>query len=636
MSYLPVLILALLAIVNLFVFAFFLWTACKIPGVRRTGAASEDPPMVGIRFRRALGTVAVLSMGGILLSLAWWWLTPRQSEIEPWLSIIPLALHFVLILAVLRWLVCPTLGRMLLVTLLFEGFVLAYTLAFVFAVHSTFVHPYIMPTGSMAETLNGYHKDVTCPTCGCDFAINCSAEADPVEGRRSSITYACICPNCRQAIHFPSAPASHSQEYPHSISLADPGIQGGDRFFTGRGLLGPEAIPPRRFDLFAHEFRSRGRTVEYVKRIMGMPGETVALRGGDVYVLAADKGLAYDDAEAMRKVNDTPEGREFTHANDPEALERFKKGRFEILRKSPEQILALRHLVYDDTHRAKEQPARWRNDDGWKTDGNRFHSAAGEGVAWLRYRHLLPDNHDKPALLTDLSGYNTYQNLFHRPLLGNNWVGDLLLECQVVLDKPQGELTLELSRGVDRFRARWDLSNGVCTLLRVADGDEQPLENKPTRLKTKGSYRLRFANVDERLVVWVNDELPFGEGVSHSPPKQAGPTEKNDLQPAGIGVRGGEVEIGAIRLFRDVYYTMGENPSAPDVADFSPTDPETWNELRQPPIRTFYVQPGHYFMLGDNSPESSDSRFWGSIPHRHLLGKALFVYYPWKRIGPLR
>jgi signal peptidase I len=40
------------------------------------------------------------------------------------------------------------------------------------------------------------------------------------------------------------------------------------------------------------------------------------------------------------------------------------------------------------------------------------------------------------------------------------------------------------------------------------------------------------------------------------------------------------------------------------------------------------VQPGHYLCLGDNSPESSDSRQWGAVPERLMLGRALAVYYP--------
>jgi signal peptidase I len=46
---------------------------------------------------------------------------------------------------------------------------------------------------------------------------------------------------------------------------------------------------------------------------------------------------------------------------------------------------------------------------------------------------------------------------------------------------------------------------------------------------------------------------------------------------------------------------------------------------------TYYVQPGHYLALGDNSAQSSDSRDWGVVPERLMVGKAVFVFWP----GPL-
>ena len=47
----------------------------------------------------------------------------------------------------------------------------------------------------------------------------------------------------------------------------------------------------------------------------------------------------------------------------------------------------------------------------------------------------------------------------------------------------------------------------------------------------------------------------------------------------------------------------------------------------------YYVQPGHYLCLGDNSAHSSDSRSWGLVPERLMLGKAVFVFFPVGRLG---
>ncbi|MEM1112729.1 MAG: signal peptidase I [Pseudomonadota bacterium] len=41
------------------------------------------------------------------------------------------------------------------------------------------------------------------------------------------------------------------------------------------------------------------------------------------------------------------------------------------------------------------------------------------------------------------------------------------------------------------------------------------------------------------------------------------------------------------------------------------------------------VKPGHYFMMGDNRDNSSDSRIWGQVPERDIVGKAFAVWMHW-------
>jgi signal peptidase I len=45
------------------------------------------------------------------------------------------------------------------------------------------------------------------------------------------------------------------------------------------------------------------------------------------------------------------------------------------------------------------------------------------------------------------------------------------------------------------------------------------------------------------------------------------------------------------------------------------------------------VPPGDYFMMGDNRGQSDDSRFWGPIPGKWVIGEAFFTYWPPDRIG---
>ncbi len=44
------------------------------------------------------------------------------------------------------------------------------------------------------------------------------------------------------------------------------------------------------------------------------------------------------------------------------------------------------------------------------------------------------------------------------------------------------------------------------------------------------------------------------------------------------------------------------------------------------------VPKGNFYVLGDNSPNSMDSRYWGFVPDRNLVGKAFIIHWPLNRI----
>jgi signal peptidase I len=64
-----------------------------------------------------------------------------------------------------------------------------------------------------------------------------------------------------------------------------------------------------------------------------------------------------------------------------------------------------------------------------------------------------------------------------------------------------------------------------------------------------------------------------------------------------------------------------------------------------PPDPMYFMHPGEvvtvperaFFAMGDNSPDSADSRFWGFVPEADVVGRPLWIYYPFtRRWGPAR
>jgi signal peptidase I len=72
----------------------------------------------------------------------------------------------------------------------------------------------------------------------------------------------------------------------------------------------------------------------------------------------------------------------------------------------------------------------------------------------------------------------------------------------------------------------------------------------------------------------------------------------------------------AVRYQPDRYYGHGSIPDRPDV------EPELAIG------KDFHVRPDHLFVMGDNTMNSLDSRYWGDFPEEKVIGKAFFVYWP--------
>ena len=513
---------------------------------------------------------------------------------------------------------------------------------------------FVIPTGSMAETLYGYQKIITCPKCGHEFPVNSNDEVEgaaednkPGAPKRAVEMTGYVCPNCRHEGTFPTEPDGSKVERPVS-----PSNNSGDRVLVLKPIF--HLKEPSRGDVVVFKYpqspQERQIAQNYIKRAMGFGGETIAIHNGDLYVTRSldypADAISPDGALLYTRPTDPLDVWmwKYMYANNQKAKDLFEKskekgfpigeGGFEIIHKTVDHILADRRIVWDNDRQPAELaglvPPRWfaaADAKSWNGDDAkqpRVFTHAGDTLEWIRYRHLVPTSPWKtpeeaqtatPKHIDNVLGYNSEVSRFRenqnkRPSRAQheeNWVGDLILECEAVVDA-NAEVKLELSKGVNRFQATF--GNGAVKLASIGPGAKE-FGSRPCKV-TNGTYKLRFANVDCRLHVWVDGKLiDFGIEADYLPgstvPTNASQqyTQENDIDaPASIGAKG-SATVRAVKLHRDVFYTQGEGINF-----------------------LYYVQPGHTMCMGDNSAQSSDSRSWGVVPDRLMLGKAVFVFWP--------
>ena len=537
-----------------------------------------------------------------------------------------------------------------------EAIVVAFILALL--VRGFVAEAFVIPTGSMAPTLMGRHKEVDCPQCGYVYSVNAAEEAEGLhagtpEGRVASG----ICLNCRYQYRLAKEPSFK-----------------GDRILVMKFPYELPRLPlssgPKRWDVMVFRYPEKPEE-SYIKRLVGLPGDTVRIWYGDISIKPAGS-------------------REFHQEHRPLYHQQ-----------------AMQMMVYDDHHRPKalkDRPEwqRWVSTDGesWAeetaTPGSFVAKSNPDTWAELRYRHLVPDpvqwnaleanetpaRAPKPNLITDFYSYNTNLSARASDLTAprpdgdseyawnqSDWVGDLTLSAKVNAQGTSGKVRFELIEGGVSNRAEVDLATGIVTVFH----GEEKVGEAGSSLKAGGSHDVRFANVDNRLTLWVDNATVFGDGLIYSDPdpnRHPDPTIE-DLSPARIASQGAEVRVSDLVLKRDIYYTLN-----PGRIDYSfgrswddpklPRNPVELAEMLADPARVaafsplsysdYPVSDNGYLMLGDNSPRSKDSRAWSDedkydetnqsgwdhahrerweVPRKMLTGKAFSVYWPHgKPFGP--
>jgi signal peptidase I len=534
-----------------------------------------------------------------------------------------------------------------------ESIVVAFILAFLFRTFEA--EAFVIPTGSMAPTLYGRHIEFVCSKCGTNSVVGASSELDRNSNfyvPRNRIASA-VCPNC----HYEN-PVFDVKRRGTAVGL--PAFRG-DRILVNKFPY--EFWEPERWDVVVFKYPEDPKT-NYIKRLVGLPGEEIQIEWGDVYVrkdLDAPFGIARKKDPNKQKKLQIP-----VYDNDRPARDLYKWG-------WPERWAALR--------KKQQNESLWVDDpNGWNAnyqDRTFEIDAKNTDVEhWIRYRHIVPTADDwnklengaalghqpKPTLITDFCFYNAY-TVGHGEEIGRDdvyWVGDLTLDLEVEIRRPDGALLLELVRGGYKYRCRFDLKTGEVTLFYIDEveepeppREEHVLATATTALNHAGRFEISFANVDQRLCLWIDHKLiDFGAKNEYDRPDLRGPV-LNDLAPVGVAAQRSNVKVSHLVLRRDIYYRADAFPSPQTQYEYGGNLPNEHDKLRQylhdpQQWATEYIAdrrsarfeklgPDEFFMMGDNSPHSQDSRLWPNTrgaEHRHavprtaLVGKAFFVYWP--------
>ncbi len=549
-----------------------------------------------------------------------------------------------------------------------ESIVIAFVLAFLFRTFEA--EAFVIPTGSMAPTLMGQHKDTTCNKCGFSFRVSASQEEPPdyitSPAERASWparhrVMAFTCPNCRYQMRFGEG-APDGPVPPPSYK--------GDRLLVGK--LSYEVGDPKRWDVAVFKFPESAR-INFIKRVAGVPNETVVISHGDVLTSAEEFTDAAIDPRSALQLKQ--EGAAPISAQEVAALR--QAGTLTIARKSPDKVQAILQTVYDNNYQLSEpwltkfaprwSPGEPERDQSWQAlDGGKAFQceAGGDDDRWLVYRHQIPSAADWLAalkaqesappikvsshLITDFYAYNTgvsadnmsssrsHDRFYPGETPDQNWVGDLSLDCRLQTQGGEGEAILALVEGGCIFTCRIELSSGQASFSISRDPSFKA--TAPTPVRGAGSHHVEFANIDDELFLWVDGKPIEFEG-RYGPLNNVVPTA-DDLRPARVGSRGAAIQVSDLRVRRDVYYTDPQlDGGAPlfGASNFF-SEPNHWGEFAHLPGVAYVLGEDEYLMLGDNSPQSKDSRLWlhrGAdgrqeyyVKRDLMIGKALYIYWP--------
>jgi signal peptidase I len=509
-----------------------------------------------------------------------------------------------------------------------SSLIIAFMLAFLF--RGFVIEGFQIPTGSMAPTLMGKHIRFQGEHSGYDW------ETGPWTYQNPRVRRA---PLRKQEGIRVQDPMSGFEMVQANRRLA-----AGDRVFVLKYL--PWLHHPERWDVVV--FKNPGEHINYIKRLIGLPGEQLAIVDGDVFTRQFVEGQT-----------------------ELGGWESWAKDDWQIQRKPERVQRTMLQEVFDSSYTPLEpsefKPPFTGVGSGWDGLGyGRSYTYSNASPTSLEWNGSRP--------ITDRNAYNQTFNRFE--LFQDSKVpsgaspfpsSDIALSCNIRSEASGMSLSPTIEARGMQFRAKIDLSNGSAT-VQMRDRSMSD-ESVPWTEIDAGSFagvgenewaHVEFWHIDQALSVFIDGVLVAGgteNGAYTLTPAQRASAAMGmpwiDLETypgAGDGIttlgvfhkmnlyrkpkvrwdfEGGAFTLSNVRVQRDIAYHINQrDPTRGAHPDFFPT-----------------LSDEQFFMCGDNSSNSMDSRLWGKndingwvrqevddtpgVVNRDLVvGKAFVVYFP--------
>lgn len=360
------------------------------------------------------------------------------------------------------------------------------------------VEAFKIPTGSMAPTLLGAHKDIKCPNCNWRFYRNDN------EGKIA------FCPNCM-----------------YKIDTHNLGNRGGNRILVNKIFYKFAKPNPKRWDVLVFKYprydvtckscsykrddvewregmkcpscgstKLRKKQKNYIKRLVGLPDETLQVINGNLYI------------------------------NN------------HIQRKPPEVQNALWVTVYNSNYSPKRKMfTSWVGENNqWKNEEKaiKFYTEKDdEKLSFVSFGRPI----------TNHSGYNGG--------VGDDTVGDLMIRFDVQIVKDSGGIAVVMEEDGENYTA-FIRSKGGGGESYLKKSGAVLISDSSSYIEPGKKHKIEFSNVDDMLILLLDGRVVFSYDYAENNPPHAVLNHQSTVK---LGGAGASATFSNIEIFADVYYT---------------------------------------------------------------------------------